>query len=1209
MLGLENPCALAADRSGPALTGKIGMHRVSHRASALSLAVGLALAGTAQAEVVISQVYGGGGNSGAPLRSDFIELHNNGSTAISLDGWSVQYASSAGSSWQRTNLSGSIAPGGYYLVKQADGGNSAAAPLPAPDASGTISMASGSGKVALVVGTAFLSGTCPTGNVDFVGFGGANCAEGSTTGNLSNSTAAIRLAGGCTDTGDNRSDFAIDAPMPRNGASAAQACSGGVRTLNIANASIGEGGDGMRELVFTAELTQPAGGDGVRFRYATVDGTASAADGDYVAASGEAAIPVGETRVQIVVAIDGDTREETDETFALELTDVAGAAAGDVSATGTIVNDDYEITPISTIQGDGAASPLVSRIVATRGLVTGRKSNGFFIQSRDIDADANAATSEGLFVFTRGAPPASAEVGRVVVVRGTVTEFVPSQDPGQAPLTQLAGSVLVVAQDEATYPLPMPVELTARFPDPAGAVDQLERIEGMRVTVPRFTVAAPTGGFTNEREASGGSNGVFHGVVTGVPRPFREPGIQAPDAPPAGSIPPIPRWDFNPELVTVDSDALGAPRLDVAAGTDLAGITGPLDFGFRRYTILPEAAPAIVGDVPTPRGVDAPHADAFTVAAYNLERFFDDTNDPAIGEPVLNPAAFERRLAKASLGIRESLQSPDILGLVEVENLDALQRLAARVNADAVAAGQPDPQYVGYLLDGNDVGGIDVGFLAKTASVGDAAPRIEVRSVTQVGKDTMWTEPDGDSSLLNDRPPLALDATVHYADGRAFPLGVVLVHQRSLNGADRDDASGERVRGKRQRQAEFLAAYLNGRQEREPDTRLVVLGDFNAFEFNDGLVDAMNVIEGTPTPDERTAVLADGVDLVNPDLVNLGGLEPAYERYSFVFGGNAQTLDHVLVNEALVADTREIRLDHARINADFPQVNRNDAASPSRLSDHDPVVATFFPRRRADLVLTAAGRGPARIGQTFAFDVVLRNEGPEQADRPGVGFEIDAEIHDLAANAPVGWNCDVPQASDGRTALTCLDESLAFGADGTFTLSAPATPALVGNTLRLIAAAAAESLDPEPGNNGAAATLDVIALADLRVALDGPDKHLRSHTRGAYRAVIGNAGPDLAVAPTLTLTGDAPARNVRFVAPGGWSCPVIDEAAGFRVTCTAAQPLAASQAQAFDFSIVAPPRVGDGRLTVVARVSGAVEDGVPENDGAVHSVRLIGSPK
>src|SRR3546814_12945462 len=87
----------------------------------------------AHAQVVISQVYGGGGNSGATLKSDFIEIHNNGSDTVSVAGWSVQYASSSGSTWQVTPLAGSIGPGGSYLVKPNDdaGGDQ---DMPQPDA-------------------------------------------------------------------------------------------------------------------------------------------------------------------------------------------------------------------------------------------------------------------------------------------------------------------------------------------------------------------------------------------------------------------------------------------------------------------------------------------------------------------------------------------------------------------------------------------------------------------------------------------------------------------------------------------------------------------------------------------------------------------------------------------------------------------------------------------------------------------------------------------------------------------------------------------------------------------------------------------------------------------------------------------------------------------------------------------------------------------
>ncbi|WP_081323914.1 lamin tail domain-containing protein, partial [Xanthomonas translucens] len=168
------------------------------RAAALSCA--LACAGTGQAQVVISQVYGGGGNSGATYKSDFVELHNNGNQAVSLAGWSLQYASAAGSSWQVTTLAGSIAAGGYYLVKQADGSGGSAA-LPAPDATGTTAMSGTAGKLALSNATTALSGACPAGNVDFVGYGSsASCAEGSAPSAApSNTLAVLRGSGGCSD--------------------------------------------------------------------------------------------------------------------------------------------------------------------------------------------------------------------------------------------------------------------------------------------------------------------------------------------------------------------------------------------------------------------------------------------------------------------------------------------------------------------------------------------------------------------------------------------------------------------------------------------------------------------------------------------------------------------------------------------------------------------------------------------------------------------------------------------------------------------------------------------------------------------------------------------------------------------------------------------------------------------------------------------------
>jgi len=172
-------------------------------------------------DVVINEVYGGGGNSGAPYRNDYIELYNSSGSAVSLAGWSVQYASATGSSWLVTNLSGSIAAGGHYLVQLASGG-AVGATLPAPDATGSTNMSATAGKVALRTTTTAL--TCSTGCAtqpsvrDFLGYGSASSYEGSPAPAASNTTADTRVTAG-VDTDNNATDFAALAPTPQNSSS------------------------------------------------------------------------------------------------------------------------------------------------------------------------------------------------------------------------------------------------------------------------------------------------------------------------------------------------------------------------------------------------------------------------------------------------------------------------------------------------------------------------------------------------------------------------------------------------------------------------------------------------------------------------------------------------------------------------------------------------------------------------------------------------------------------------------------------------------------------------------------------------------------------------------------------------------------------------------------------------------------------------------
>ncbi|HKP18903.1 MAG TPA: lamin tail domain-containing protein [Gaiellaceae bacterium] len=205
---------------------------VTSLTAALLLAVPLARGATSS--LVVSQVYAAGGNSGASFTNDFVELFNRGSSSVTLSGWTVQYASAAGTTWQVTPLTGSIKAGGYFLVQLASGG-AAGSPLPTPDATGTTNMAASGGKVAVVHDTAALgcgatAGSCSAVPAveDLLGYGGALDYEGgSPAPALGATTAAVRNGSGCTDTNNNSADFTVSPVSPRHSASPTVTCGGG----------------------------------------------------------------------------------------------------------------------------------------------------------------------------------------------------------------------------------------------------------------------------------------------------------------------------------------------------------------------------------------------------------------------------------------------------------------------------------------------------------------------------------------------------------------------------------------------------------------------------------------------------------------------------------------------------------------------------------------------------------------------------------------------------------------------------------------------------------------------------------------------------------------------------------------------------------------------------------------------------------------------
>jgi predicted extracellular nuclease len=756
----------------------------------------------APGDVVISQVYGGGGNSGAPFTHDFIELFNRGVTPVNLTGWSVQYQSAGGTgTWQVTPLTGTIAPGGYYLVQEASNA-AVGSPLPAPDATGSIAMAAGAGKVALSSTTTPFSGSCASCAVDMVGYGAtASCFEGAgPTGGTSNTTAALRKRGGCFDSNNNNIDFSIGAPNPRNTASPAGSCT--ALSLNI-----------------------------------------------------------------------------------------------------------------NQIQGSGATTPYFGQFVSTSGTVTAKKNNGFFLQNVEVNYDADPATSEGIFIFTSSSPAVA--VGDAVGVLGTATEFFN--------LTQLEstlpGDVTVTSSGNM---LPAPITLTTTILSATGTPDQLEKLESMRVHADSLVSVAPTNEF-----------GETFTVLEGVARPLREPGIEfglpiPPD--PTTNAPDccIPIWDLNPERIMIDSDGLaGASPISVTSNVTFSNITGPLDFTFDDYKIDPETPPAHSANmsaVPVP----TPAAGEFTVAGYNIENF--NNNDT--------------QRQKAALAIRDVLHLPDVIGTIEIFELSGLQALAAEIEAISGV------HYEARLIESDGNPGDadqDVGFLIKTS-------RVQIDSVTQIEKPgcngqaancNTFIDPNTNApALLNDRPPLVLRATVDAATLNPRPVIIVVNHLRSFIDIEAVTGEGPRVRAKRKAQGEFLADLLQELQTDNPGIPVMSIGDYNAYQFNDGYTDPIATIKGTPTSDDEMVVDA-SPDVVTPDFINLTDSLPSDQRYSFIFEGTPQAIDHHIINAVAASYLQRYAI--ARNNSDFPEVPGSLFASnntrPERNSDHDMPVAYYkFPK-------------------------------------------------------------------------------------------------------------------------------------------------------------------------------------------------------------------------------------------------------------------------
>ncbi len=790
------------------------LYRSRRRLGALVVTSSLVLAGSAvliarpadaaSTDVVITEVYGGGGNSGAPYQNDFVELTNNSSAPVDVSGWSIQYASSGGSTWQVTNLTGTIAPGAAYLVQEGAGAGNGQ-PLPTANATGTTLMSASAGKVALVTNqTALACGaTChaDTGVKDYVGYGTANDSETAPAPGLSNTTSAARTDP-AKDTDNNSVDFAAGNPSP-----------------------------------------------------GTLTG---------------------------------------------------GPAEPPVDA------------KIHDIQGAAHRSPLDGKQVANvTGVVTVKGSNGFWFQ--DPQPDADPATSEGLFVFTSAAPTVS--VGDAVTVEGSVAEFRPGGSGGTTNLTttELTNpKVTVTTSGTGTAAVPAPtivgpggrvppstvidddsngdVETTSTAFDPASdGLDFWESLEGMWLGINQPQVTGPTSSF---RELSVVPAGAGVRTVRG--------GIL------------LQKTDSNPERVLLDDVLTTIP--DAKTGDKLAGVvTGVLDYSFGNFKLLPTTTPTVIDGGVKRETTKASSPVQLSVATFNVENL-----DPSDGDVKFDG------LAQA---VVHNLASPDILGLEEVQDDDGAvnsgdttaDKTLGLLTAAIVKAG--GPQYTWKQIDpvnnqegGEPGGNIRVAFLYRTDK---AVKFVDTPGGTSTSPTTIVTDRRG-KPHLSASPGRIDPANPAWAATRVPLAGefkwhgqtvFVVVNHFSSKGGDnplwgRFQPPVQVTAAKRHQQAASVRGFVDQILAKDKGANVVVLGDLNDFDWSQ----TADILVGSG----KTA------------LIDLPRTLPLKERYSYVFEGNSQILDQILISQNLRPASA---YDVVHMNAEFPD----------QISDHDPQVVKLIP--------------------------------------------------------------------------------------------------------------------------------------------------------------------------------------------------------------------------------------------------------------------------
>lgn len=568
---------------------------------------------------------------------------------------------------------------------------------------------------------------------------------------------------------------------------------------------------------------------------------------------------------------------------------------------------------IAVIQGTGHISPYNNQPVDNiHGIVTAVRVDGFYLQS--VIPDGDPATSEGIFVYTYLVP--SVKPGDEVLVSAMVEEMIPGGiDSGNLSITQLKHPYVEVLSRGNKLPAPTIIGLDGRIPpteiinadakgfvsttgmfDPENeGLDFYESLEGMRVQVNDAIVVGATSQYKEMVVLADLGEGA--GVLT------QRGGIV------------IREDDFNPERIILD-DALRQLPFAQTGDTATKPIIGVMDYSFGNFKIQPtdDVSFNSGGLEPDPPLSPAKQSQ-LRIASYNVENI---------------SARDTERIAILADQIVNQMASPDIIGLQEIQDNDGSASTLA-ISADETYQGIIEgihllggPKYGFVDIDplpdrdgGIEAGNIRVGFLYRLdtglvladAPQGDAEIGVEILEIA--GVPTLSLNPGRidptHSAFINSRKSLVVSFIYE-----GNPLFVINNHFNSKGGDLTlfGEIQPPVFESERQRiqQAQVVHDFVTGLLAVDPESRVVVLGDLNDFQFSPS------------------------VELLKGEiLLNLIDTLPIKERYTYVFEGNSQALDHILVSDGLAEMV--VLLDILHINSEFDYTRR--------FSDHEVLIATF----------------------------------------------------------------------------------------------------------------------------------------------------------------------------------------------------------------------------------------------------------------------------